>query len=340
MEAVSFTYGSCLTCFLCADTELYSYYHLIIHIMIRHGFEGKIVARGKNPCPFCCALLKTDKRSVLEYHAVKEHMPEIFMEYLKDIQPDGTETAVMKNKFACKIPISLYDRSFKRPKKLKHCTEQFQYLTQLVAHLQSMHSPIPNRPLKFPLGNHACRHCLVSFFDSSTLREHIQRKHEFINRQRANYCKSQHKLGRRLKDLTCKICWHKFRTIFSLQSHIQASHLGSWRKCGLCERIYCKTNEVRSAKLIYMEIMAHERHHARELLEHAKIMQQIELGDILPFNKPPPLVKEKYFSRINLAVAETKRVVIKKNYTNDFAEIGQRNLNVQTEMMIMGNVVQ
>lgn len=340
MEKIAFSYGSPLTCILCTDKVNVSFYHNMIHIITSHGFDGKIVRRGKNPCPFCHSLFNTDERSSIEYHAVKEHMPEIYMEYLKEMQPEGNNLTVSKNSFSCKIPTKMYDRWFQKGRKKNHCAENFSHLTSLMTHIQSTHSPIPNRPLVLPLGSNPCLNCLVPFPNSSALREHCDRKHDLLNRQRANYCKSQYKLTTTLSELTCKFCWHKYKTIFHLQVHIQASHQKCWRICGLCDREYCKPNEVRSAKLVFMEIVAHERHHVKRLEEHCESMLKICQGEMKSFRVAPPEENiSTYFSFINFEEAKRKRIVVKKDYVKSFAEIGERNRQVQNELLIMGKLI-
>lgn len=340
MEKIAFSYGSPLTCIICTGKLNVSYYHNMIHIITTHGFDGKIVRRGKNPCPFCHSLFNTDKRSMIEYHAVKEHMPEIYMEYLKEMQPEGNNLSVIKNSFSCKIPTKMYDRWFQKGRKKRSCNENFSHLNSLMTHIQSMHSPIPNRPLKFPLGSNPCLNCLVPFPDPSALREHCERKHDFMNRQRANYCKSQYKLTKTLSELTCKFCWQTYRTIFHLQVHIQATHQKCWRICGLCNREYCKPNEVRSAKLIFMEIVAHEKLHVKRLEQHFESMLKIHRGEMKSFRVAPPEENTCiYFNFINFEEAKRNRIVVEKDYTKSFAEIGERNRQVQNELILMGNLI-
>lgn len=334
-EQELFERGSPLTCILCTGTQLYSYHHLMIHIIVRHGFEKKLVHREKNPCPLCYAPFKTDKANVIEFHCVKEHMPEIYLEHLRDMQPEGSPNVVMKPYYSCRIPAKLChsERIDKR-----HCSESFTTLPKMIAHLQSSHAPIPLKSLKQGMNPLTCRHCMFTFTYSTELYEHIKRKHEFILWQRANYVESQEKLPKDLNELTCNFCWHKFKTIFHLQIHIQASHINSWRRCGICGREYSKFYESRSSKLLYMEMMAHERLHVRQLEAYASKASRIMLGEGVFDDTPCLEITENYFGRIDLNAAQERRKVGIRDYSQEFAAIGKRNKAIQHDMILMGTL--
>lgn len=298
-------YGTPLTCIICEGKTFKSINHLIIHIVVIHGYRSRAMSFSQKglKCPFCFSWFHTRNYFVIEAHALNEHLPEMVIKKQKLMHVDDQPYQFTMRHFVCYFQFTKYSQILKSDNyTLTDCSVSYTDLPSLIGHLAYAHYPLPS---DFQLSKSRpilCNACLLRFSNRADLNDHILCSHNSFMRFRAAKLSDEINFKEQCDSrVICQFCWTNQGSVHRLQTHILVYHINVWRICGFCERAFCEPKEKMSPVILNLTMERHVDHHCIQLQNHF-----IEISQISQLLRPPNKKQEEpdkatdYFAKIEI----------------------------------------